>query len=111
MAASKKPSSSPRRPPATTPEAREKQMIALAFDVAERQMREGTASSQIITQFLKLGTAREQLEREKLEHENRLLEARKTQIDAQGRIEELYHKAIKAMNSYKGYEVPDDPDD
>lgn len=107
MAAPKK--ETPRRQrPATSPEAREKQMIALAFDVAEKQMREGTASSQIITQFLKLGTAREQLEREKLEHENRLLEARKTQIDAQGRIEELYKDAIVAMNSYKGNEVPDD---
>ncbi len=88
--------------PALTPEARENQMISLAVDLAERQLQEGTASSQVITHYLKLGSMRERLEREKLEEENKLLKARTAQIQSMKRVEELYEEAIKAMRNYSG---------
>lgn len=91
-----------RRKPATTPEARENEMVSLATDLAERQIREGSASSQVITHFLKLGSTRERLEQERLQHENELLEVKRQQIESQQRIEELYIDAIKAMRSYAG---------
>ena len=88
--------------PALTPEARENQMISLAVDLAERQLQEGTASSQVITHYLKLGSMRERLEREKLEEENKLLKAKTAQIQSMKRVEELYEEAIKAMRNYGG---------
>lgn len=88
--------------PALTPEARENQMIALAVDLAEKQLLEGTASSQVITHFLKLATSRERLEREKLEKENELLRAKTEAIESAKRVEELYSDALRAMRSYRG---------
>lgn len=88
--------------PALTPEARENQMISLAVDLAERQLQEGTASSQVITHYLKLGSTRERLERERLEEENKLLKAKTEQIQSMKRVEELYEEAIKAMRNYGG---------
>lgn len=99
--------------PATTPEAREQQLIAAAADLAERQIREGTASSQVITHFLKLGSMREKLEQQKLMQENELLKAKVEQLQSQKNVEELYTKAIEAMKSYSGYggDTTDDPMD
>lgn len=94
--------------PALHPESREQQMINLAVDLAERQMLEGTASSQVITHFLKLGTEKAKLEREKLEHETELLKAKKESIESGKRMEELYEQAIKAMQNYSGHGDPDD---
>jgi len=91
-----------RRRPATTPEARENEMVSLAHDVAEEQMRNGTASSQVITHFLKLGSTREQLEQQKLEFEAQLAQAKIEAIAQQGRMEELYKDAISAMKMYTG---------
>ena len=91
----------PRRP-ALSPEARENQMISLAVDLAERQLQEGTASSQVITHFLKLGTTKAELEKEKLERENELLRAKTESLQSAQRIEELYEEAIKAMQRYGG---------
>lgn len=99
--------SSKKRPPAKTPEARENQVIALAYDLAEKQIAEGTASSQVITHFLKLGTLKEQLDREKLQEEVKYLKAKTGGIEAQGRIEELYKEALNAMRKYSG-QVEDD---
>ena len=76
--------------------------MSLATDLAEEQIRAGSASSQVISHFLKLGSTRERLEQERLEHENALLEVKKQQIESQQRIEELYLDAIKAMRSYAG---------
>lgn len=90
------------RRPALTPESRENQMISLAVDLAEKQLREGTASSQVITHFLKLGTTTAELEREKLSRENALLRAKTDAIQSAQRIEELYESAIKAMQRYGG---------
>lgn len=88
--------------PAMTPEARENQMINLAVDLAEQQLRDGTASSQVITHFLKLATTKEKLERERLEEENKLLRAKTEALQSAKNIEELYSKAIDAMQEYKG---------
>ena len=98
-----RPSSSPRKiRPALTPEAEENQCISLAMDQAKRQLADGTAPSQIVTHFLKLGTTKAQLEREKLEHETKLLEARTEALQSAKRVEELYEEALKAMRSYSG---------
>lgn len=91
------------RRPALTPEARENQMISLAVDLAEKQLVEGTASSQVITHFLKLATVREKLERERLAKENRLLDAKTESLQRDERIEEMYKNAINAMRRYGGY--------
>lgn len=90
------------RKPATTPEARESQVVGLAIDLAEEQIRDGTASSQVITHFLKLGSSREQLEQERLEHENELTRVKIEAIESQKRVEELYMNALNAMRSYSG---------
>lgn len=88
--------------PALTPETRESQMIDLAISLAEQQLRDGTASSQVITHFLKLGTTVAQLEKEKLEKENKLLDAKTHSIESDGEQKVLYEKAIAAMMKYKG---------
>lgn len=103
MARVKTPTSSvPPMRPALTPEARENQMIALAVDLAEQQLRDGTASSQVITHFLKLATAKERIEREILEKQKELISAKTEALQSAKRIEELYDNAIKAMRDYNG---------
>lgn len=100
-----------KRPAATTPEAREMQLVNAAVELAEKQIRNGTASSQIITHYLKLGTTRERLEQEKLSHENELLQARKEALASQARVEELYAHALDAMRSYAGLDKPESYDE
>lgn len=98
----------PRRPPATTLEGRENQLISLAVEVAEEQLRTRKASSQVITHYLKLGTTREQLEQDRLRRENLLLEAKVKALDSSVRVEELMQDALKAMRAYSGHEDPDE---
>lgn len=88
--------------PAMSPEARENQLISLAVDCAERQMREGTASAAVIVHYLKLGTEKERLEREKLKAENQLLQAKTQAIEDAKNEQELYINAIAAMKRYGG---------
>ena len=88
--------------PALTPEAEENQMISLAVDLAKKQLQEGTASSQVITHFLKLGSMRERLERERLEEENKLLKAKTENLKSMKRSEELMAEALRAFRSYNG---------
>ena len=88
--------------PALSPEARENQMIDLAIGLAEKQLMDGTASSQVITHYLKLAGVQEKLEREKLEKENELLRAKTESIQSERRSEELFEKAIKAFGVYSG---------
>lgn len=88
--------------PAMTPEARENQMIALAVDLAEKQLLEGTASSQVITHYLKLGTTKEKIEREILEKQKELIVAKTENLQSAKRVEELYTNALKAMQTYSG---------
>lgn len=104
-------SPTPRRPPATTPEGREMQLAAAAYDLAEKQLLEGTASAQVITHFLKFGSARNRLEEQRIRNENLLLEARVTQIAASSQNSELYEQAIQAMKVYTGEDAGGDPDD
>lgn len=99
---SKKVVTKKRRPPARTPEEQEKRMISMAMDLAEKQLSEGTATSQVMTHFLKLGTSLAVLEKEKLEKENELLAAKAESLQSQKRVEELYAQAIKAMQIYSG---------
>lgn len=87
---------------AASPEARESQLIALAVDLAEQQLRDGTASSQVITHYLKLGTYKEKLEREKLQHENDLLKAKTEAIESSKREDEMYAEALRVMREYSG---------
>ena len=94
--------------PALTPEARENQMIALAVDLAEQQLREGTASSQVITHYLKLGSTKEWLEKEKLEEQNKLLRAKTENIKSMKRSEELMEEALRAFRQYNGQVDKDD---
>ena len=99
-----------KRRAAMSPEARENQMISLAVDVAEQQMLKGTASSQVITHFLKLGSRQEQLEREKLENENELLRTRIKALESSEKSEEMYAKVLRAIKEYSGREDIDDGD-
>lgn len=94
--------------PALTPEARENQLIALAVDLVEQRLLDGTASSQETTHFLKLGSMRNRLEMEKLEEGNRLLKAKTESIQSQKKSEELFLEAINAFRSYSGKEDSDD---
>ena len=98
----------PKSRAALTPEAREKQLIALAIDVAEEQMRNGTASSQVISHFLKLGSTRAQIEKELLEKQRDLAAAKAEAIESSAKMEDLYLKAAKAMKSYQGQEDEED---
>lgn len=100
-----------RRPPATTPESRENQLISLAVDLAEAQMTEGTASSQVITHFLKLGSTKEKIEKEILEQQRELIKAKTEAIQSAKRIEELYKNALDAMRLYTGSPTVSDDGD
>lgn len=91
-----------RQPPALTPEDREQQLIALAEDLAEKKLRDGTASPQIIVHYLKLATAKADLEVEKLKKETELLETKNQVIKSQEHAEQLYQEAIDAIARYKG---------
>lgn len=97
------PSSSQKRRPALTPEARENQLISLAVDLAEKQLQEGTASSQVITHYLKLGSTKERIEKEILEKQKELITAKTEALQSAKRVEELYSDAIKAMRKYSGH--------
>lgn len=99
--AAKKPARKPMRP-AKTAEGRENQLISLAIDLAERQLIDGSASSQTIGHFLKLASTREVLEQKRLENENLLLSAKIGQIQSADRLESLYSEALKAMKTYTG---------
>jgi hypothetical protein len=94
----------PVRPPATTPEARENQLIAMAYEAAEQQIADGKASSQVLTHFLKMGTARERLEQERLKNENELLKAKVGSLAQADRIEKMYSEALSAMRRYSAHE-------
>ena len=98
------------RRPATTVDGREAQLVSLAMELAEKQMVEGTASSQVMTHFLKLGSTRETLEKERLRNEIELLNSKVEQLASAKRVEELYSSALNAMRNYAGQE-PEEPTD
>lgn len=99
--------------PALTPEARENQLIYLATELAEQQLRDGTASSQVITHYLKLGSTKERIEKEILEKQKELISAKTEALQSAKKIEELYANAISAMRQYSGHgsEIEDEEDE
>lgn len=103
MGKSKKNSPKDRGRPALTPEARENQMIALALDQAEQQLRDGTASSQVLTHYLKMASTRQRLENQILEQQKEYIEAKTEAIRATKRLDELYESALQAMQRYSGH--------
>lgn len=94
--------------PALTPEARENQLISLSMDLAEQQLMDGTASSQVITHFLKLGTAKYQYEAEKLKHDTELVKAKTEALESAKNMEALYAEALKSMKTYSGMHVEEE---
>lgn len=96
--------------PGTTIESRENQIIRLAYDLVEKRIRNGTATSQEVTQFVKMGSSLAQLERTKLERENQLLQAKAEALQSQKKIESLYAEAMKAFRTYSGQEEVDEND-
>lgn len=94
--------------PAITPEARENQLISLAFDLAEQRLLDGTASSQEVTHFLKLGSSKAVLERDRLVEENKLLRAKTEALESQKEVKALYEEALRAMRNYAGQGDPDE---
>ena len=88
--------------PFITPEGQENHLISLANNLVEQRLRDGTASSQEVTHFLKLGSTKERLEREKLESENKLLKAKTEALQSQKHVEEMYAEALSAMRRYSG---------
>ena len=97
--------------PAITPEGRENELISLAVDLAEQQLREGTASSQVISHFLKLGSEKGRIEKEILEKQKELIVAKTKAISDSERLDVLYSEAIKAMRSYSGMRSYEDEED
>lgn len=104
------PKNDKKRPPATTPEARENQLISLAVDLAEKQLLEGKASSQVITHYLKLGSTKERIEKEILEKQKELIQAKTEAIQSAKKVEELYLNALNAMRTYTGKESDEEYD-
>ncbi len=103
MAANRNP-----RPPAKTPEAREQQLTAMAIDLVEKQIREGTVSAQVLAHYVKKSSPREKAELEKLELENQTLRAKISQMENASQSESMYLEALNAMRRYSGQEVPND---
>ena len=89
-----------RQTPAITPEGREDQMIAYAINLAEEQLRNGTASSQVITHYLKLGSMKEKYEMQRLKEEIKLLTAKTEAIKADRERNDLYTQVIEAIRTY-----------
>ena len=94
--------------PGLTPEAREDQLVALATNLAEKQLLDGTASSQVITHYLKIGSTKERIEKEILKEQKDLIKAKTEALKSEKRVEELYTKALDAMRRYSGQEVFND---
>lgn len=105
----KRPGKKTRR--ATTPEAREDQLIALAVDLAEQKLRDGTASNSMIIHYLKLGSTKERLEKEILSEQVELVKAKTESLKSAKQIEELYKNALDAMRSYSGQSSKEEVDD
>lgn len=94
-----------------TAEGKESQLINLAMKLAEKKLRDGTASSQIITHFLGLATAKAQLEAEKLKADVKLSSAKVDKINSDRDMKNIYEQVIDAMKKYQGEMEDDDYED
>lgn len=92
------------RRPYITPEARENDVIAAAYDLAEKQIREGTVSSQVLSIFLKAGSRKERLEQSILEEQKKLVSAKTETLEADRRDKVAYEEVLAAMKRYRGDE-------
>ena len=101
----------PKTRPAMSPEARENQLIALAYDVAEERLRNGTATSQEVCHFLRLGSMKERKELEMMDKKNELMKAKTEALQSAKHIEELYSNAINAFKTYRGSMDEEDDSD
>ena len=97
--------------PALTPESREDQLVALAINLAEKQLLEGTASAQVISHFLKIGSTKERIEKEILEEQKDLIKAKTEALKSEKRVEELYQEALDAMRRYAGQAINEREED
>lgn len=97
--------------PDTTPEERETRLISLAERLAEQQIRDGSASAQVLTHYLKLGSSRERVEQQRLEGEVKLQAAKIEAMGSSQRLEELYGNAMRAFSGYQGKPPPEDESD
>lgn len=97
--------------PALTPEAREDQLVGLAINLAEKQLMEGTASSQVITHYLKIGSTKDRIEREILNEQKSLIKAKTEALKSEKKLEAVYEQALKAMQKYSGQSGVDDDED
>lgn len=102
MKKEEKVNASPPRHHATTPEGRENELIALAYDAAEERIRNGSATSQEIVHFLRLGSSKERLEKEKIRSDMELQKAKIEALEYSKNLELLFNNAIQAMQSYSG---------
>ena len=100
-----------RQAPGKTIQTRENQIISMSVDLAARQIKKGTVSSQVLTHFLKLGSTMAQLEKARLEKENLLLQAKTEALQSQKKVEELYANAMKAFKRYNGEELEGEEED
>lgn len=97
--------------PGLTPESREDQLVALAINLAEEQLLAGTASSQVISHFLKIGSTKERIEKEILNEQKDLIKAKTEALKSEKRVEELYEEALNAMRRYAGQDVVDNDEE
>lgn len=91
-----------RSKPARTPDARENQLISLAYDLAEQRLRDGTASSAEVVQLMKWGSKQSRLEQELNKTKIELMKAKKSALESSQRIEELFDSAMKQFRRYNG---------
>lgn len=98
----------PERPRGTSLETREQQMIGYAVDLAERQLREGTASPMIISHYLKLGSTREAAEQERIRYQNELYRVKAEAIQEREHLDLIFREAMQAMSVYRGTESEED---
>lgn len=91
-----------KRPPARTPEERRDQIISAAYDLAEKKIADGTASSQLLVYLIKSGTEEARLERDILAAQHKLINAKTENLETLNRLEELYTGAVNAMKRYNG---------
>jgi hypothetical protein len=101
-------SSKSARSPARSPDERENQLVEAATDLAENQLRDGSASAQVITHYLKLGSSRERLEQQRLKNEVLLMDMKREQMASEMRTEDMMRRALNAMRGYSGLDEPDE---
>lgn len=99
------------RPPAMTAEGHQNYMISLAMSCAEKQMKEGSASSAVICHYLKLASKKEDIELEKAKAELELMRAKTKQIESQEASDRMYAEALRSLGLYKGERLEGDDDD